>query len=142
MWRATLLVSIFCGCAVTGEPPDEDEDLGIAEATAVLVPTADVGSFQVEAVGDPTGLYRNVDDGTSAAAADDAATYVRTRSGLALGTHRVSFAGLPAGGLDALTATVRAHRGTDERTECERARTDRALVVRAAERRAAGLDLR
>ena len=99
----TLLVAVLCAVAAP---------ISTAAAGTVVValrPTADVGSSNVQGVGSSTALWQNVDDGVTFANADNDATRVETRSGVA-GSHTVGFAGAPSGTVSQVVANVRAMR--------------------------------
>ncbi|MDQ3895749.1 MAG: Ig-like domain-containing protein [Actinomycetota bacterium] len=84
-----------------------------ASAAGAVVSVKPAGDVAVEGVqtgaGASTGLWQQVDDGTSFASSDNDATKVTTVSGRS-GAHTVSYAGVPSGPVSQVVANVRAMR--------------------------------
>jgi hypothetical protein len=102
----------------TGCDPIQEEGNGSQESlvTVQLVPTSDVANTDVVGVGDTALLFRNVDDGATAAAADDSLTYVRGKAAIATTSHTVGYSGAPAGTVTDVTVQYRAQRGSAQGT--------------------------
>ena len=120
-FACTGLFVFAAACSAAVSDPianDPDVDVGSdALATVSLLPSADVGAWNVRGSPDATPLYRDVDDGTSSAQADDGASYVYTTPG-ATGSHRVAFdaSAAPSGTVESVTVHFRASAGTGRGT--------------------------
>jgi len=105
-WAAGAAI-VLVGC---GDGAVESTAGGIATVVA-LVPTSDVASRGV--TGEPdAALYRDLDDGTSLLAADDATSLVRSQSGQRTGVVEVGYSGAPAGRVTDVVVRLRARRAT------------------------------
>jgi hypothetical protein len=113
---ALAALALACGASACVAEPDASSLSAPATAALALVPSSDVELASVVGVGDTASLYRDVDDGTTAAAADDSTTYVRGVSGAALASHTVGYGGAPAGTVTAVTVHYRAQRGSTDGT--------------------------
>ncbi|MBK7862712.1 MAG: hypothetical protein IPJ65_29705 [Archangiaceae bacterium] len=103
-----LFITVALGCGQADDAgwaeATDDADLPLGTAEVRLLPSADVGSWNMAGAS-----WAAVDDGLKFAAADDAQSQVLTRAGLALGSHRVGYAPLAQGKGVSATLFYRAH---------------------------------
>ena len=112
--------ALVCSAAVLTAacvPESSDLEAAGAESSVVvpLVPVSDVAQSGVVGEPDAAGLWADLDDGPSFAAADDGATSVRTIDGRRTGILTSGFGAAPPGRVTDVVVHVRARRDATAR---------------------------
>jgi hypothetical protein len=106
---AISLVAMLGACEEA--PEDAISASSALETELLLVPTRDIAKDGVSADGDTTSYFRNVDDGTTFASADDGATTVRNSWSASSASYTAGYSGT-SGALTNVSVSFRAVAGS------------------------------